>query len=117
MFSQAAIKISFALVDTKGVASRLGSAIGLTPKEIALVKALRRGQCYVMRHNMLEGSVVRGAVNVASDSDEETLFENDPRTYLYKARQRAIEEYGGDLWAAIKSLADSVSVDRDEAAV
>ncbi len=117
MFSQSAIKIVFALVDTQGVASRLGSAMGLTPKEIALVKALRRGQCYVMRHNMLEGSVVRGAVDIVIDPDEEWLFQNDKRTWQYKTRQRAVEEQGGDLWTAVKQLSDSVPLARDEAAV
>lgn len=114
MFSQAAIKICFALIDTKGVASRLGSAMGLTDKEIALVKALPRGHCYVMRHNAEEGSVVRGEVTVASDEDELWLFANDPRTWRHKARAREIEARGGDLWAAVKHLADTTGAEQGE---
>lgn len=109
MFNQAAVKIAFALVDTRGVASRLGSALGLTPTEIALVKALHRGQCYVMRHNMLEGSVVRGAITVAADPDEEWLFATDPRTWQYRARAAEIARRGGDVWAAVKHLADNTA--------
>ncbi len=108
MFDQAAIKIAFALVDSEGVASRLGSAMGLTPKEIETVKALAQGECYLMRHNALDGSIVRGKVNVDASDEELWLFESDPRHWQYKRREQEIAACKGDVWQAVKHLVETV---------
>ena len=108
MFDQAAIKIAFALVDSEGVTSRLGSAMGLTPKEIETVKALAQGECYLMRHNALDGSIVRGKVNVDASDEELWLFESDPRHWQYKRREREIAACDGDVWQAVKHLVETV---------
>ena len=108
MFDQAAVKVAFALVDSEGVASRLGSAMGLTPKEIETVKALAQGECYLMRHNALDGSIVRGKVSVDASDEELWLFESDPRHWQYKRREQEIAACGGDVWRAVKTLVATV---------
>lgn len=108
MFSSAATKVAFALDDKQGVATALGQAMGLTPKEIRDVKALRMGQCYIMRHNKLRGSIVRGAVQVDQDPDEQWLAVTDPRAWQYHRRAEEIRRRAGDVWGAIRYLADNV---------
>jgi len=108
MFDQAAVKVAFALVDSEGVASRLGSAMGLTAKEIETVKALAQGECYLMRHNALDGSIVRGKVNVDASEEELWLFESDPRHWQYKRREQEIAACDGDVWRAVKRLVETV---------
>lgn len=117
MFSAAAIKIAFALDDKDGVASKLGSAMGLTPREIETVKALRRGEAYLMRHSIVEGSVVRGVVQVSADDDEKWLFASDPRTWQYQRREQEVGRHDGNVAAAVMHLADTLSFDDDEVPV
>ena len=113
MFSAAAVKITFALDEKNGVASRLGPAMGLTPREISTVKALGEGECYIMRHNKKEGSVVRGAVHIHLSPEERWLFVNDPRMWQTAVRDRAIAEHHGDVWAAVRALTDDATLPFD----
>ncbi len=108
MFSAAATKIVFALDDKEGTATKIAGALGATPKEIQLIKALSIGHCYLMRHNKTRGSIVRGEVNVQVDPDEQWLFESDPRSWQYKRREVEITKRDGDVWGAVRYLADTV---------
>ncbi len=108
MFSAAATKIVFALDDKEGTATKIGAALGATPKEIQLIKALPIGHCYLMRHNKIRGSIVRGEVHVQVDPDEQWLFESDPRSWQWKRREFEISARDGDVWGAVRHLADTV---------
>jgi len=108
MFSAAATKIVFALDDKDGTATKIAGALGATPKEIQLIKSLPIGHCYLMRHNKTRGSIVRGEVNVQVDPDEQWLFESDPRSWQYKRREVEISTRDGDVWGAVRHLADTV---------
>ncbi len=108
MFAAAATKFIFALDDRDNTASRIGAALGATPREVDVIKGLPVGECYVMRHNKQRGSVTRGQVHIMIDPDEAWLFETDPRTWQYQRRAVEISLRGGDVWRAIQHLSDTL---------
>ena len=108
MFAAAATKFIFALDDRDNTASRIGAALGATPREIDMIKGLPVGECYVMRHNKQRGSVTRGQVHIMIDPDEAWLFETDPRTWQYQRRAVEISLRSGDVWRAIQHLSDTL---------
>jgi len=106
MFKNAATKISFALSDRKGVASAIGGALELSDKQVRTIKSLARGECYILRHNVLRGSVVQGVARVDAEPEELWLYLTDPRLPQYKTREEYIARHEGDIAAAIFDLAD-----------
>jgi len=106
MFKNAATKIAFALSDRKGVASAIGGALELSDKQVRTIKSLARGECYILRHNVLRGSVVQGVAKVDAEPEEKWLFLTDPRLPQYKTRDDYIAKHQGDVAAAIFDLAD-----------
>jgi len=106
MFKNAGTKILFALSDGKGVASRLGGQLDLSDKQVRTVKQLARGECFIVRTNVLRGTVVQGKAIVGADPEEKWLYLTDPRLPQYATRQRYIEKHGGDMIRAIVDLSD-----------
>jgi len=115
MFKNAATKIAFALSDRKGVASAIGAALELTDAQVRTVKQLARGECYIMRHNVLRGSVVQGVCRVGAEPEERWMFLTDPRLPQWDVRAAYIAKHGADVMAAIFDLADNVPYDDDDA--
>ncbi len=117
MFKNAATKISFALSDRKGVASAIGGALELSDKQVRTIKSLARGECYILRHNVLRGSVVQGVARVDAEPEELWLYLTDPRLPQYKTREEYIQKHEGDIAAAIFDLADHEPFTHDDASI
>lgn len=111
MFKNAGTKICFALSDGKGVASTLGGQLDLSHMQVRTVKQLARGECFIIRTNVLRGTIVQGKALVGADPEEKWLYLTDPRLPQYQTRQRYIDKHDGDILAAIIDLADTVPYD------
>jgi len=116
MFKNAGTKICFALSDGKGVASKVGGQLDLSDKQVRTVKQLARGECYIIRHNVLRGSVVQGKARVGAEPEEKWLFLTDPRLPQYRIREEYIARHHGNIAAAVFDLADHVPFDEDDTA-
>jgi len=106
MFKNAGTKVLFALSDGKGVASKLGGQLDLSDTQVRTVKQLARGECFIIRTNVLRGTVVQGKAIVGADPEEKWLYLTDPRLPQYGTRQRYLEKHGGDMIRAIVDLSD-----------